>query len=453
MFKVTSNAKVIDSNYPVFENLLPSEILFDPEGRTIEDMKYIIHRKEVTADYLRKRASSKIFDSKAVEKAIKAGVNADQSFDAMQHILTGYEQPVNTDETSARAPIMLYEWYAKIDINNDGFLENCIITIANDTILSVQENTYDYLPFFLLSGIIDNYSVWGKALADILQHLQNLKTALIKQISYNISLTNESRKYVAENGIRWADIIEGREFVRVKDGYRVPDVVFPDKVEQLHPATFGFLEMLDRARELKSGINRIKQGVDHSTLNHALETATGATALLEASNARVELIARIGAETGIKDLLRWQVSCNQAFITQPQLISIAGKNIEIDRDMLQGKFMFIVNAGLGTGMKNTRIANLTTLMQYITQLGAPNGLVNIKHIANALRAFIEEIGFKNTDKYMVTQEEVEQILQQQQQMQQMQQMQLKQQQGQPPQQAQAGGAEQIMQALSQQQGV
>ena len=451
LFHVQGKFKVIDSNYPVFENLLPTEFLFDPEGKTTDECKFTIHKKKVTYDYLRQQAETGKYDATAVENAIKNNTDtSDAGIDPNEDLisdLTGVDDYLKEETDEARKPIMLYEWYTKIDINKDGYLEDCIITIAGNEVLRVQEDTYEKYPFFLLSGILDNYKLWGKALADLIGQIQNLKTALVKQISYNIGLTNESRKFVQEDAIRWEDIINGREFVRVKRGYNPMQVVFPDRVEQLHPATFTFLDQLDRYREQKSGINRVKQGLDHKVLNKALETATGTMALVDASNARIELIARIGAETGIKDMLEWQVTSNQKFITETQVIRLTGKPMEIRPEDLDGRFDYVVSAGLGSGMKQIRMQNLNQLIGLLTNLGLQLGLTDPAKIQQAMKEIILELGFKNYSRFIYTQEEYVQN-QQKQQAQQAAMMQTKvqQQQGQPQEQ---GGQDQLMQALQQ----
>ena len=61
------------------------------------------------------------------------------------------------------------------------------------------------------------------------------------------------------------------------------------------------LEYLDTVRESRTGVTRYNQGLDADSLN---KTATGVNALMSQSQMRMELIARVFAETGVKDLFK-----------------------------------------------------------------------------------------------------------------------------------------------------
>ena len=61
------------------------------------------------------------------------------------------------------------------------------------------------------------------------------------------------------------------------------------------------LEYLDQIREVRTGVTKYNQGLDSESLN---KTATGISTIMNQTQMRSELIARIFAETGVKDLFR-----------------------------------------------------------------------------------------------------------------------------------------------------
>ena len=398
-------------NQPVLENIKYSEFLFDPEAKTIHDAEFVIHRKNVTADYLRRREAEGIY--KNVERAIE-----NSKVDFTDEYITRRDGYIDAGDNefadTPRRKLTLYETYTKMDINNDGLLEDVIISIVGNTVLSVQENTFGTYPFFVISALPEPYQILGNAWANIMKDLQNVKTAIIRQLLVNIALSNEQRKYIREDQVRWEDIINNREFVRLKGNASNP-VEFEPLVP-IHSAVPTILQYLDSAREQKTGVNQVKMGVNHSVLNHALETATGARQLFEASNARIQMIARTFGETGVKDLFMWLVASNQRFITQAQVIRLTEESLEIRPDDLTGTFDFIVSGGIGTGMSEMKLQNLNNLLGMSTQVLMNIGLSNPSKIRNIMSAIIEEMGFKDVNKYMISEEEL-----QQQQMQQMQQ--------------------------------
>ena len=59
------------------------------------------------------------------------GMNVDQ----VEQVIGDNYVDINKDEQTARQEVVIYECYTKIDINNDGILEDMIITICGDTII------------------------------------------------------------------------------------------------------------------------------------------------------------------------------------------------------------------------------------------------------------------------------------------------------------------------------
>jgi hypothetical protein len=63
---------------------------------------------------------------------------------------------------------------------------------------------------------------------------------------------------------------------------------------------FPVLAYADSTREWRTGVNRQAQGLDANALQNT--SATAAMQVYNAAQARMKLIARIFAETGIRDL-------------------------------------------------------------------------------------------------------------------------------------------------------
>lgn len=68
LYEVSYTLQTIEKNQPIFNCLPYTEFLFDPEAKDQSEITFAIHRKNVTADYLRKKADMGIY--KNVEEAI-----------------------------------------------------------------------------------------------------------------------------------------------------------------------------------------------------------------------------------------------------------------------------------------------------------------------------------------------------------------------------------------------
>ena len=88
------------------------------------------------------------------------------------------------------------------------------------------------------------------------------------------------------------------------------------------------LEYLDTVKENRTGITKYNQGLDSNSLN---KTATGISIITQQSNQRLELIARIFAETGMTELFRFLIKLNQLFVNQALVIRLTNGPMQIDR--------------------------------------------------------------------------------------------------------------------------
>lgn len=142
----------------------------------------------------------------------------------------------------------------------------------------------------------------------------------------------------------------------------------------------------------------------HFTVTH--NTATGINIITQQANQRLELIARIFAETGMSDLFRFLIKMNQLFINEETIIRLTNGPMQIDPTDLEGEFDLVVNAGMGAGAKQQNIQNMQILQGLMTQL-YQLGFVGPEQAYNFAKRYIEEIGFKNVDDFVMNPQEVQ----------------------------------------------
>ncbi len=400
--------KAIDKNQPRIMNILASEFRFSPEATSLEDADYVAHRKIVSIDYLRKQAESGLYDPQAVEEVAAKETTPEYTTLDKNNNDSIDEDSNQTD--SGRRKVVLYECYVNINMSDDpnGQLTPMIITVASNVILRMEENTYERHPFFVLAPRIDPHKVWPKkGFVDLIAQVQHAKTAIIRQMIYNIALNNDSRL-----GVNTAmlvdvnDVLEGAQVIRVNGDVK-------QAIQQIPPTdiqtwTFNMLEYLDMTKENRTGITRYNQGLDSNSLN---KTATGINIITQASNQRLELIARIFAETGLRDMFKFLIKLNQLFVPQETVIRLTNGPMQVKPDDLEGAFDLVINSGMGSGAKEQNLQDMQMLQGLMTQL-AQAGFVGPQQIYNAAKKFIETIGFKNVDDFVLTPEQAMQYQQQ-----------------------------------------
>lgn len=397
-FTVTWNSPYYIKNSPKLENILVSEFLYSPDAKNLEDANFVAHRKKVTMSHLRQKEREGIYANVDMVHPDNGPVSwiTDQVEDVIGDHYTSLH---NNQQDKAREEVTIYECYTKIDFNNDGILEDMIITIAGDVILRAEPNYMGRHPFFSISPTKDPHRIWVKrSYAELIGELQDMKVALTRQIVQNIALTNDPKMILAEDSINISDYIEGRKVIRKKPGSNMGDVAMPMPVNQLSPQTFQFLEYLEGQKENRTGITRYNQGLDASSLN---KTATGISAILGQSAQRLELVARMFAETGISELFRFMVSLNQKFVDQETVIRLTNKQLRISPDDLNGNFDLVVNAGISIATKESTIMTLQTMLTALMQTQAAGiPIVTPQNIYNLFKKWIESAGFKNYNDYV-----------------------------------------------------
>lgn len=381
---------IYKKNNPKVENILISEFLFPPRTKNIEDAPFVAHKKRVTMSYLYQKAKDGIYAN-----VDKISTNPESDYDEIeQDTNDNYDSGYANNLDKARTEVILYECYTKLDINGDGILEDLIVTVCENEILRLEENPFGRHPFFILTPVKDPHRVFPKrAFPEMIGQLQHLKTALIRQMVINISLTNDPRLIMAEDAININDYIEGRSVIRKKSGVPMNDIVMPMPVQPLHPWTFQFLEYVEAQKESRTGVTRYNQGLDGNSLN---KTATGISAIMNASNQRLELIARMFSETGIRDLYRFLISLNQKFVDQNVVVRVTDKELVITPDDLAGEIDLTINAGTGVATKEQNMMYIQTFMTSILQLtssGIP--IATPTNIYNLMKRWISESGLKN----------------------------------------------------------
>ena len=401
---VTYVTKVIDKNRPRFANVSAAEFRVDPAATSIEDADFVAHRKIVTIDYLRKKALNDIYDKTAVEKVAES---AEQPhFTHLDQHNNHNIDEANNNVDSGRRKIELYECYVRLNASDDknAVLQDMIVTLAGDQILRMERNTYERAPFFLISPFPQPHKIWPElGIVDLLSPEQHTKTAILRQMIYNLAQNNDSRMAVdVTQLVDVNDLLKDNRYIRVRG--EAQKAVQPLVSTPLQPWSFDMLSYLDQQRENKSGITRYNQGLDGQGLN---KTATGINLIQQAANQRLELICRTLAETGMRDLMRHVIKLNQLFINQPLVIRLANQPLQIDPEDLDGEFDLLVDAGMGTSTKQEKIQALQMLEPLIEKM-AQVGMAGPKQFRNAFEKFSTNLGFKDASQFLMSEEEMEQ---------------------------------------------
>jgi hypothetical protein len=391
----------------VVENVPPEEFLISKRARTIEDSPFVAHRKMVT----RSELIAMGYDEKTV-MGLSTGDALEFSPERIARYTRG-ENPTDMDSNDESMQLVeYYECYLKTDYDNDGIAELRRVCYTNNEILHNEE--CDYIPFHSVCPIPIPHKFYGHSLADRAMDLQLIKSTITRQMLDNLYLTNNYRVGAVEGQVNLDDLLTSTAggVVRMKN----PNAIVPMTVQSNAAQSFPMLEYLDSIQAKRTGISDAQQGLDPNLLQNV--TATAVSAMTTAAQGKLELVARIFADTGVSSLFKGILALVCKYQQKERIIKVNGKYVPFDPREWRNEFNLSVNVGLGTGGKQEQLATMQMILQkqeqVIQQYGLANPLVNLKQYRDTLAKFINMAGFKDDTQFLmsITDEQAQALAQQ-----------------------------------------
>lgn len=401
-YKVEYKAAYISKNQPVFEVLPYNEFLFDAKALSLQEADYVIHRKLVNYDYLKRRQQEGIY--KNIEK-IKDSIFSYEDDD----VLSKRAYNSYSDKNKARRLYMINEYWGRIDIDNDGLLEDVVITTCGNVILSIEENTFGMYPFFVFSPFLSMDSIAGRGLAELSENTQIVKTALIREILEN-TRRNNNRKifYKVDDLLNPSQMVTNEQYVAVRDSADINNIFAPEPFEVISENSFTLVEYFDKENQKVTGVSDIKQGLKQSVES---QTATEAVIKYESANSQVQAIVLNFAES-LKETYRFIVYQNQRFMDNMQVVRLLNDVIEINpQDIKDIDFDLNISQSLSSGTADTRRRSLNNALAMMIEIGEPRSLTDSVRIRNLMAKILEESGLKDTENYLISAERLRQQVQ------------------------------------------
>lgn len=403
-------------NQVVLKNIRPGEFIYSREQNADGQYMYEAYRRWVPFNEIVKGINDGVYekvdvssfsfddidtgDGDSLNTVYEAICNYSDSEDSMNEVFVG-----DNEGQEARRMVLLFDHYGWYDIDGDGQLEYCHVVTCNGCLLKKEVVANETSPFFTISFYANSYQRWKEAVADYLQCVQDLKTALIRQLIINTSQNNNRQFAIDSQSVQGIDdIIEGRQLIRINMNQNrgINDFIKPMPKYELEPASFQLLEMVSSWAEQKTGITKYNQGLDSDSLN---KTATGIVKIMAASQQRLRKMARDGAENGIVPLYRHLIQLDKENLTDEFTFRLTDKYYRFTPDDIKGDFDVQVTSNIGLQDKQLTIQNLMTILAQILPQLMQMGAATPMGMFNTAKQCVQEMGFANPQKYLGIDEE------------------------------------------------
>jgi len=364
--------KVVENN-PDAKIIKFENVFIDPTAEDGEP-EFVIIRYETTFSNLRENTSW--LNQDAVERLAKKKLSDTEDEQSNSELYqdrmideeeNGADRDFETSDVS-RKKIMVYEYWGKYDINEDGIAENIVCVWAEDEILKLEDNPYpdDEIPFVIFNFDEEPFSIVGESQVEDLYDKSHLITLITRGLIENIASANIGQIGIPDgalNPIEEAKFLNGQNF---KFNKQFGDI-WQSNYNSLGTTPLQALDMFKRENESLSGITEIALGQQTKVLS-----ATQAQGLDTATNRRLNDIVVNISENLIKPILKKWLSYASEFMSETEMVTLLGnKHVPIQREDISDRVhMEMIVTTLNADDQKSR--KLSFLLQTAQQGQDPN---------------------------------------------------------------------------------
>lgn len=293
------------------------------------------------------------------------------------------------------------EAYIKVDCNGDGVAElRKVVTVANKIPPGDEWNeVVDTIPITSLTTKRVPHRHIGESLDDDLSDLQRIKTVLTRQLLDNVYLTNNA-EYIVNNRVHLPDFMESLPggVKRVNDDLSVTGAVEAIQVQPIIGQLLPAINYIDGVKDGRTGINELSTNIDPDILKNSTKGAY--TEAVSRASQKVEMIIRMIAETGLKELVLRVHELLTKHQDKDKVVKLRGRWVPINPREWTERNDMTVRVGLGTGTEEERRLRLGLIAQ-LTEQAKEYGLIGPQQAYNLFDDFAEALGTHTASRYVM----------------------------------------------------
>jgi len=376
------------------EAVPPEELLISREAKSIAEADYVAHRRIVTVSEL--VAMGYDYDEVAGMSSAYDDMNTNVERYTRNPALTN---EMNERNDPAMRKVLYVENYIRVDYDGDGIAELRKICTAGDGNKILNNEPIDMAPFATFCPDPEPHDFFGISIADTVMDIQRIKSVIMRNTLDSLAMSIHPRVAVTEGMVNLDDVMntEVGSIIRQRQAGQVQPLSMPFVGREAFPV----LQYMDQVKEARTGISKASQGLDANVLQSTTASAVAAT--VSAAQQHIELIARVFAETGMKDLFKIVLHLITTHQDAPRMVRLRNEFVPIDPRVWNSNMDVSINVALGRGTDAERMMMLRQIGEMqkdaMKTMGPQNPLTDITKLSNTLKAMTELAGFKDTSQF------------------------------------------------------
>jgi len=303
-------------------------------------------------------------------------------------------------EDPSQRKVLYGELYILADVDGDGIPELRRVHTAGTKYKVLSNEPWDEVDYAAFCPIPEAHTFFGESIADVTMDIQRIKSRIVRDMLDSLAQSVKPQMGVVEGQVNLDDVLnpDTSNVIRM----RAPNMIYPIETSFVGKDAMPVLDFLTNVRENRTGMSDASQGLNPKDLQSADADAVANT--LSKGAARIELIARIFCETGMKRLFRGVLRLLQKHQTQSRMVEINGRPTKIDPKHWNAGMHVETTIPLGRGSHASQIGFLTGVLskqEHVLQmLGPQNPLVTLEQYRYTWAQILSLGGFRNTDSFI-----------------------------------------------------
>lgn len=387
----------IEHKRQVVECVPPEEFIIARNARDLDSADYVGHRSLKTMSELVEMG----YDRDEIEQ----NGNTSSSFDLNDEAQTrnpGLREFLGgTSETSdpSMRRYLYVESYIRIDKDGDGVAELRRVCTLGEASYILHDEVAEDVRFAVICPDPEPHMVIGSSIADQVMDLQLIKSNIVRNTLDSLAQTIHPRTAYVEGAVNTDDLmnVETGGLVRVTQPGMIQELGSTFVGQQAMP----ILAYIDDIKASRTGMSKASQGLDADVLQSTTKAAV--TATMSAAQERLEMVARIFAETGVRRLFRGLLKEIIRHQDRVRVVRLRNSWVPVDPRAWDADMDVVVNVGLGTGSIEQKVQTLMAVLaqqkEILQTLGPNNPIVSIKQMRNTIAQILELQGVKDATRY------------------------------------------------------
>lgn len=373
----------------------PEEIIFTRDATDEHACRLIAHRT--------KKTRSELFamgvPEEVLDKCDWEATTLDTNLERLERTPANLMKTGAASLTDDQMSTLFIEAFYRVDYDLDQISELRRVWTVGGKHKVVRNDPADEVPISLFCPDPEPHTILGMSQADNVMDLQVIVSHIWRDMLDSLKASIFPRTTYVEGQVNADDVLNTEIGAAIR--MRQPGMVATLDLPYVGEKAYGMIEMLEGVKEQRTGVGRASVSLDAATLQSTNQVAVNA--VVSASQAQVELIARLFAETGMKRMFRGILRLLTQHQDQKMQWRLNGHAFAVNPGDWDPDMDVIVDTGLGTGQVEQKIGVLNAVAASQTlaldKLGMDNPLCSLQELYNTQRAILQLAGLPAVHRF------------------------------------------------------